>query len=283
METSSLGTDDSLGAVESPWVGRRGRLPVRPLPALLVACQPASVLLVASGLWSWGLALLGLSHAILLVGIFVPALSWFGRTHTRLPMQVDGRPKVWLTIDDGPDPRTTPELLEVLDRFGVRATFFVIGDKARRHPELLAEIAARGHQLGNHSTSHPAGTFWCLPPQQLERELQETSRLIRAVTGSPPEWFRPPVGHQNPFLHPIADRHGMQVVTWSASAWDGVSIPLERAVRRIERRLTPGTILVLHEGYDPGSRGYTPAALLEAVLERLTSDGYSAVAWSPRD
>jgi peptidoglycan-N-acetylglucosamine deacetylase len=240
-----------------------------------VASHPACLLLALGGLWTWAIALLALSHAILLAGIFIPSSRLFGRTHTRLPVAAGKKPSVWLTIDDGPDPRTTPEILEVLDRFGVRATFFVIGDKARRHPELLTRIAERGHQLGNHSMSHPAGSFWCLPPGRVEREVGSASSLIRSLTGSSPAWFRPPVGHQNPFVHPIADRHGMGVVTWSVSARDGVSISLERAVRRVRRRLTPGTILVIHEGYDPKPRGYTPAALLQRVLEQIERDGYT--------
>lgn len=249
----------------------------RPLPTLIAACQPAILVLVVAGFWPWGLALLTLSHAVLLVGIFFPSLSWFGRTYTRLPSHAGSRPGVWLTIDDGPDPRTTPALLEVLRRFDATATFFVIGDKAALHPDLLTQIAADGHRLANHSTTHPAGTFWCLPPGRLERELRETSATIHALTGQPAEWFRPPVGHQNPFLHPIAARLGLRVVTWSASAWDGVSTPIDQAVRRVAQRLSPGTIVVIHEGYDPGTRGYSPAHLLERILERLAHDGYATV------
>jgi peptidoglycan-N-acetylglucosamine deacetylase len=275
MDTTSAGSDQSLGVPGVHWDGRMAKPPLRVLLAVIVVCQPASVLLVVAGLWPWGLALLTLSHATLLAGIFLPWLSWFGPTHTRLPAAARGEEAgVWLTIDDGPDPRTTPAILEVLGRFGARATFFVIGERARRHPELLARIVAEGHQLGNHSMHHPVGTFWCLHPARVRREIEETNDVIRRVTGTSPPWFRPPVGHQNPFLHPIAARHGLGVVTWSATGWDGISVPFEQAFQRIRRRSSAGAILVVHEGYDPVSRGYAPAALVERILEHLRTRGY---------
>jgi peptidoglycan-N-acetylglucosamine deacetylase len=281
METTSAGSDDSLGVPRVGWSSGNSRSPLRPLLVAIVACHPACLLLVIGGLWPWALALLGLSHATLLAGIFVPSSNLFGRTYTRIPSPAGERPRVWLTIDDGPDPRTTPEILDVLARFKASATFFVIGDKAKRHPELLERIISEGHQLANHSTSHPASTFWCLPPGRVQREVGETNRTIQALTGNAPAWFRPPVGHQNPFLHPIAARHGLRIVTWSAAGWDGVSISFDSALERISRQLSSGSILVIHEGYDPEPRGYTPAALLDRLLERVEENGYETFVPTP--
>jgi peptidoglycan-N-acetylglucosamine deacetylase len=274
MDTTSTGADESLGVAGLGWT-RLPRRPFRPLLLLVVACQPLALLLLLGGPWPWGIVVLTLSHGALLAGIFIPTLSWFGRTYTRVSCPEGSAPRVWLTIDDGPDPRTTPEILDVLRRFGATATFFVIGEKASRHPELLGRIAAEGHQIANHSTHHPVGTFWCLPPGRVEDEIRETSRIIEAGTGHVPAWIRPPVGHQNPFLHPIAARHDLGVVTWSASGWDGIRVPLERAVDRIARKTTAGSILVVHEGYEPRARGYAPAALVQRILEHAERRGYT--------
>ena len=121
----------------------------------------------------------------------VPNASGLGPVRRRFPAR---NRDVWLTIDDGPDPRTTPVLLDLLDTHGAKAIFFVIGEKARRHPELVRMIADRGHVLGNHTDSHPLGFFWCSGRGRTEREIDACTASIVAAAGIRPAFFRSPAG-----------------------------------------------------------------------------------------
>src|SRR5579859_7227450 len=120
--------------------------------------------------------------------------------------------KLALTFDDGPNPAITPKMLDLLDRYKARATFFVIGKHARECPELLTETAARGHVIGNHTDAHP-NLFW-LKPDRITVELRCCNFSIIAATGAPPKWFRPPFGFRNPWVVPAARELNQRVVMW---------------------------------------------------------------------
>ena len=198
-----------------------------------------------------GLGALGVtaaSHGALLAGTLRPNCRWFG------PVVTGFEPaggEVWLTIDDGPDPRDTPRLLDLLDAADARATFFVRGDRARAHPGLIEAIARRGHGLGNHTASHPQATFWALGPGRLRREIGACSEILREITGHAPRLFRAPVGMVNPFVPPAVAAAGLRLVGWSARGFDGVvrhARDAEGVVARIVATLRPGGIALLHEG-----------------------------------
>jgi peptidoglycan/xylan/chitin deacetylase (PgdA/CDA1 family) len=121
--------------------------------------------------------------------------------------------KLALTFDDGPNPKITPELLDLLDRFHARATFFVIGRFASGCPELLREIVKRGHTLGNHTASHP-NLFWH-SASQIREELRQCNEAISRATGVPPRWFRPPFGMRNPWVISEAQAMGLHTVLWT--------------------------------------------------------------------
>lgn len=210
----------------------------------------------------WGLLWGGVLAASWLWGTFMTNSMVFGPIISRC----DGA-GVWLTIDDGPDPETTPRLLDLLDQHRARATFFLIGDRVDRHADLAREIVARGHGLGNHTGSHPQASFWAAGPGRTASEILAGNRSIESATGRTPSWFRAPVGHCNFFVHPASAEAGMSVVGWRRQGYDGVSTKVELILRRLTRRLQRGDILVVHDA--------TPVAeeVLEGVLKRLDELG----------
>jgi peptidoglycan-N-acetylglucosamine deacetylase len=204
---------------------------------------------------------------VLMLGTLRPSSHLFGPLVRELSAAQAARGEVWLTFDDGPDPQTTPILLDCLARHGVRAGFFLIGEKARRHPELVRAIAAAGHLIGNHSQTHAAGRFWGLPPAAMWREIAGCQQTLTELLGSPPTLFRPPVGHHNPFVWPPLQALGLKMVLWNCRGFDAVLRDPAAVRRRLEAGLRPGAIVLLHEGRaDAGE-------LLEQVLQTLAACG----------
>ncbi len=217
-----------------------------------------------------GLAVLFLSHMLILYATLVANCQWWGPvvTHFESP-----RREVWLTIDDGPDPRHTPRMLEILKRFEARATFFVIGQRAAQFPAELAAICGAGHELGNHTATHPSATFWCLPPGRIAEEIDRckvTARHFRAVAGM-----------KNPFVHPALARRGLTLVGWSVRGLDTVSQDAEAVAARIMHGVKPGAILLLHEGHRLATDPDFQPRCLEQTLLALTNAGYDCVLPAP--
>lgn len=208
--------------------------------------------------WEWTLASQALLATIWGCGTFLPNSRVFGPVFRR----VEGE-GVLLTIDDGPDPVDTPVLLDLLDQHGTKAVFFVIGDKVRRFPDLAREIVRRGHQIGNHTMTHPAGTMWCAGSRRTRREIAECSRVIEEVTGIKPRWFRAPAGHRNWFTHPVLREQGLELVGWQRRAFDTLRADVPGVVRQLTREVRDGDIVLVHEA--------TPIAqeVLEGVLRVL--------------
>ena len=185
--------------------------------------------------------------------------------------------EVWLTIDDGPDERDTPGMLDLLARHRAQATFFVVGEKVAAQPELCRRIVDEGHSLGNHTQTHPAAFWWLLPRPLAHREIVRCNHSIRAATGAHPQWFRSPVGMSSTAVHPSATREGLQVVGWSADGCDGCPAAPTRIVERIAKRLRPGAIILLHESGRSKHRVLT----LSRLLDHLAEAGYRCVLPSP--
>jgi peptidoglycan/xylan/chitin deacetylase (PgdA/CDA1 family) len=184
------------------------------------------------------------------------------------------RREVWLTIDDGPDPATTPRVLELLEAHGARATFFVVGEQVARHPELARQIVARGHTIGNHTHSHPAADFWLASPGRTASEIDRCVGALLVADVPFERYFRPPVGIRNPFLDAQLAARGMRLVLWSARGLDGSGRSPQASLRRIARRIRPGGILVSHEA---GSRPAKRLRFVEILLDHLASEGYACV------
>jgi peptidoglycan-N-acetylglucosamine deacetylase len=214
-----------------------------------------------------GIAVLALSHALLVYPTLRPNVQWLGAviTHFDTP-----RNEVWLTIDDGPTDDTRA-LLDLFAARGVKATFFVKGVLAAQHRELVEEMLARGHSVANHSETHPAGSFWCSPPARIATEIDSCNAALTAITGATPRWFRAPVGMKNPFVHPALARRRMRLIGWTARAFDAVVSDPEEIVARIVPRLRPGAIIVLHQG-----RAHSLPSLAR-VIEAAQERGYTFV------
>ena len=219
--------------------------------------------------WVPGLALMIATHLVFWWGVLWPASALYGPVLARLP--IDGR-RVWLTIDDGPSD-DTPALLDLLDAHHAKATFFVVGERAAACPQLLREIVARGHGIGNHSNTHPSAWFWALGPRRMRTEILQCQATLRDLTGVAPHWFRAVVGMANPFVSAPLRDCGLARVAWSARSFDAVEADPARVVARIERQLSPGAIVLLHEGARHG-RNVEAIALL---LQRMQALGYTTV------
>lgn len=183
---------------------------------------------------------------------------------------------VALTFDDGPDPMFTPRLLDLLDRRGARATFFMIGEAAKAHPELVARASRAGHTVANHTHTHPS-----LPSLEGRERREEIRRCSNALEPHGSRFFRPPKGHQSPASRLDALFCGYTVVCWSLAADDWTEQRPDRMASRLIRGLGPGEIVLLHDGLrdPPSPEAADRSATLEAVemvLDRVGGD-YSFV------
>lgn len=216
----------------------------------------------------------GLSAVPLLLPSLVRNCQWFGPVVTRF--SAEGR-QVWLTIDDGPDPHDTPEILDVLARYDARASFFSIGKKISRWPFLADAVRRAGHPVQCHTFTHPAKSFWAALPRRACREIQQGVEAVQASTGVPPTQLRAPAGLGNLFVHAAAEAAGLKMIGWSASGLDGITHVPERVVERIFSALKPGSIILLHEGPLFGLKPGTRARTLESVVKGLKKRGYETV------
>jgi len=192
-------------------------------------------------------------------GAFYPRAQLFGPTICR----TNSPRKLAITFDDGPNPAITPKLLDLLDRYQAKATFFVIGRFVRECPDLVKETAARGHAIGNHTESHL--NLLKLGPSQITVELRLCHHAITNALGAPAKWFRPPYGFRNPWVIPTAASLGCRTVMWTLIPGDWLERPAEWLIRRMqpiaahaERNLKSGSsprsagtgdVLCLHDGY----------------------------------
>jgi peptidoglycan/xylan/chitin deacetylase (PgdA/CDA1 family) len=200
-----------------------------------------------------------------------PRSQAFGPAVTRFTPR--GR-DVWLTIDDGPDPASTPAVLELLRRHGARATFFLVGERVRGHPELARRIADEGHGIGNHTLTHPAWSFWGALPGRTSEEIDGCVAALLLSNAPFQRHFRPPVGVRNPFLEPLLADRAMRLVLWSARGFDGGGRSPAGALRTIARSIRPGAIVLAHEG---GAHAARRLEFLTLLLEHLGREGYSCV------
>ncbi|MCP5533808.1 MAG: polysaccharide deacetylase family protein [Akkermansiaceae bacterium] len=210
--------------------------------------------------WPWAIAAGALIAAWYCKAVLDPTCPWLGP----LTVRTTGGPLI--TIDDGPDPRDTPVLLDLLDRHQRKAVFFLIGEKAAAHTELVREIVRRGHQIGNHTMTHPQASFWCAGPWRTRREIERCQSLLTEISGVAPRWFRAPVGHRNLFTHPVAADLGLEIMAWSRRGYDAVETDVPKILSRLTTGIRDSDILLLHES--------TPVAaeVLTGVLQSMITD-----------
>jgi peptidoglycan-N-acetylglucosamine deacetylase len=181
---------------------------------------------------------------------------------------------VALTFDDGPDPASTPRILDLLAEHGMRATFCMVGRQAQAHPDLVRRVVAEGHRLCNHTITHDAG-IGVRSPDVMNRQLQASRDLLRDVSGGADvDYFRAPEGRWSPALIRMSATDGMRALGWDVDPLDWTTPGTAAIVQRVEQRVKPGSVVLLHDGGGP--RAQTVAAV-EQLLPWLTARGYSAV------
>ena len=229
--------------------------------------------------WPWALGAVAVDQAVITLAGMLPRSRLLGPNWTRLPPSAAARGGVALTFDDGPDPKLTPWLLDRLDEAGCRASFFCIGEQARRHPGLCREIVARGHLVENHSLRHRLD-FAFSGYRGFVRELAEAQAVLSDITGRPPRYFRAPFGIRNPMLEPALCRLGLRLASWTRRGYDTRESCPERVCRRLLRGLAAGDILLLHDAHSARMAGGEPVLreVLPRVLEALAAMDLQGIA-----
>ncbi|MBI4464148.1 MAG: polysaccharide deacetylase family protein [Acidobacteria bacterium] len=190
--------------------------------------------------------------------------QWLG------PTLVRGRSsgsKIALTFDDGPG-EETPAILDLLRHAGVRATFFLCGRNVERFPDHARRIAAEGHEIGNHTYSHPY--LVGRTPGRIAYEINRAQQVITHRTGRQPRLFRPPYGLRWFGLFPVLAQQQMTAVMWFVNGKDW-KLPASRIADRVLQKVAPGSVILLHDGIPPGESGDRRATVeaLEKILPAL--------------
>lgn len=245
----------------------------RPTPFVLasmaVHAGALALVLTEPAHWAWALAAVVLDNAAITAAGLWPRSTLLGPNLVRLPTAAARRREVTLTFDDGPDPAVTRRVLDILERYGARATFFCIGERAAAHPDICRAIVAAGHRIENHGQRHRGhAAFFGLASWR--REVGQAQQTLERLAGRRPRYFRALAGLRNPFLDPVLNRLGLRLATWTRRAYDTRCGDPGVVFARLTRRLEAGDILLLHDGHSaPTPRG-TPVVL--EVLPRLLAE-----------
>ena len=228
--------------------------------------------------WPAWLAALAANHLLLTIAGLLPRCALLGPSLRRLPAAARARGEVAITLDDGPDPEVTPRVLAQLREAGARATFFCIGQRLRRHPDLARAIVAAGHQIANH-TEHHSHRFAFLGPGGFRREIAAAQQTIEALAGRRPRFFRAPAGLRNPLLQPVLAALGLHLTAWTRRGYDTVRGDPDRVFGVLTRKLAAGDILLLHDGHAARTAAGEPVvlAVLPRLLTRLRECGLTPV------
>lgn len=182
--------------------------------------------------------------------------------------------EVWLTIDDGPNPEDTPAILEELAAHCAKATFFMIGELAQQHPDLVDQVLAAGHSIGTHTHTHPLKSYWIAGRARVRRELDRSLSVLTRKRQAV-QLYRSPVGIKNFFLRRALSERGLNCVAWTIRSGDALSRSAEDVVARVARELRPGAIILMHEGAQMEATVRVEA--LRGVLKMLSAQGYRCV------
>lgn len=228
----------------------------------------------------WALAFLLWITALVLVGVLNPRLEMFADVLWCAP---DGYHGVAFTFDDGPDAKTTPQVLAILKEHGAQATFFVIGKKAEQHPELIRAITDGGHSLGIHSYEHPY-SYAFKSVRWVAADIARCQATLREQTGRLVTLFRPPIGQISPRTASGAKAAKVRLVGWSVRGRDGLQgATAESIVQRVGSKLGDGAVVLLHDASEHGDRTPASVAALPALLAQAEKLGLKCVgldAWS---
>ena len=222
--------------------------------------------LLRPGVWPWALGTVVTNHLLLGAAGLLPRSHLLGPNWTRLPAHSAERGEVAITIDDGPDPEVTPQVLSQLARHRARASFFCVGERVERYPELVRQIvqAATRWKTTANATATPSPSSDHAP---CGRRLPDAQDEIARVTGNAPCFFRAPAGLRNPFLDPVLSRLQLRLASWTRRGFDTVTRDADAVYARLVKSLQAGDILLLHDGN--AARGKNGVPVILDVLPRL--------------
>jgi len=224
--------------------------------------------------WPWAVGAVLADHALLTAAGLTPRSALLGPNWTRLPAAAAARRELAITIDDGPDPRITPRVLDLLEERRAKATFFCIGERVQRCSELAREMV---HSVENHSHRH-LHRFSLLGPRSLVAEIERAQDTIGITTGQHPLFFRAPAGLRSPFLDPVLSRLGLRLASWTRRGFDTVNASAGAVLGKLTRGLGAGDILLLHDGHAALTDSGVPVVL--EVLPQLL-DAVAAAELTP--
>lgn len=191
--------------------------------------------------------------------------------------RVESPTDIAFTFDDGPDPTYTPVLLDVLKENGVKATFFVVGSKAEKNPDIIRRMHMEGHLLGIHNYEHTSN--WLMSPWKVKKGIEKTAAIIEEITGERTVYYRPPWGILN--LIDFIKKSRYFIILWSISAEDWKTSGGSDKIRRALSGIKGGDVVLLHDcGDTPGADIEAPAITIEAlkdVLPAVKAKGYTCV------
>ncbi|MDE2401435.1 MAG: polysaccharide deacetylase family protein [Burkholderiales bacterium] len=216
--------------------------------------------------WPQALASVAANHAVITAVGLWPTSRLLGPNILRLPQAAIARREITLTFDDGPDPAVTPQVLDLLDAYQVKATFFCIGVRVTQYPDLAREIVQRGHRIENHSHAH-RHTFSVSGLKRIEHEIRQGQDAILEAVGRAPRFFRAPAGLRNVFLDPVLHKLDLRLASWTRRGFDTARHDADQVASRLMNGLAAGDLLLLHDGNAARTARGTPVVI--EVLPRL--------------
>lgn len=232
----------------------------------------------APATWPWALTAIAVNQALIGAAVMWPRSTWIGENIRCLPPSSVGNQEIALTFDDGPDPDITPRVLDLLDAAGQKASFYVVGERAEKYPQVIQEIVKRGHAAENHSHRH-TNSFAFFSSSRLHVELESAQRAIADASGSLPRFFRAPMGFRTPFLDPVIARLGLHYTSWTRRGFDATAKTPGPVLQRLVTNLSAGDILLLHDGSMLRTGRERPIVLdvLPELLKTLSARGLQSV------
>lgn len=238
----------------------------------------AAIGLVTGIPWQFAMGAIVANHAALTLAGLWPRSTVLGLNLRTLSSNACLASQVSITIDDGPNPSVTPAVLDILDTANAKASFFCIGRAVKAYPDLAREIVLRGHGIENHSFSHHHH-FSFMGMRSLHDEISKAQDCIAQCTGYAPVFFRAPAGLRSPLLDPVLQDLNLSLVSWTRRGFDTVQKNPEVILNRLETRLAPGDILLLHDGNCAATSSGKPVVLevLPALLASIQNKGLHSV------
>jgi len=225
------------------------------------------------GLAITGAAIFGVGVTALYQSV-APRSRWYGRSFTELP---SGAKLLALTYDDGPNDPHSLNLLEVLSKHGVRATFFMIGQYVQSRPDIAREIVRAGHVVGNHTFTHPLLTIQSAA--EIRKQLSDCRAALNDAIGTHSKLFRPPFGGRRPAVLRIARELGFEPIMWNVTGYDWNAPPAAVIEKKVSRQVRGGDVILLHDGghKEMGADRSQTVQATDQLLTRYQDEGYEFV------